>query len=299
LALPSHIHSGERFVGRYDLYERKRPIGLIITLLIILMVALAAGAWFYINPQVVEAGNSGLTTQELALPVTPNQEQSAPANTLNLSSETEPKISTEEPSTDSGPALPALENSDDFFREQATRLSPGFNPWLKEDELIRKFVIIANDFSQGLRIYKHMKPFTLTEPFIAEKDNQGLYLSPKSYQRYNQLASAIDDINVKDGLQTYLTFNALFQQIFKEFSYPESYSVDDLFQKAAAELLTAPVIDSRIALVKATLGYKFADQKLETLNPVHKQMIRMGPQNTRIIQNKLRLLTEGLANMTP
>jgi hypothetical protein len=285
-------------VGRYDLYERKRPIGLIITLLIILMVALAAGAWFYINPQVVEAGNSGLTTQELALPVTPNQEQSAPANTLNLSSETEPKISTEEPSTDSGPALPALENSDDFFREQATRLSPGFSQWLKEDELIRKVVIIVNDFSQGLRIHKHMKPFTLTEPFIAEKDNQGLYLSPKSYQRYNHLASAIDDINVKDGLQTFRTLNALFQQIFKEFSYPESYSVDDLFQKAAAELLTAPVIDSRIALVKATLGYKFADQKLETLNPVHKQMIRMGPQNTRIIQNKLRLLTEGLANMT-
>jgi len=286
-------------VGRYDLYERKKPIGLIITLLIILMAALAAGAWFYINPQVVETGNSGLTTQELALPATSNQEQGAPANTLNLSSETEPKISTEEPSTGSGPALPALENSDDFFREQANRLSPGFSPWLKEDELIRKVVIIVNDFSQGLRIHKHMKPFTLTETFIAEKDDQGLYLSPKSYQRYNQLASAIDDINVKDGLQTYRTLNALFQQIFKEFSYPESYSVDDLFQKAAAELLTAPVIDSRIALVKATLGYKFADQKLETLNPVHKQMIRMGPQNTRIIQNKLRLLTEGLANMSP
>jgi hypothetical protein len=33
--------------------------------------------------------------------------------------------------------------------------------------------------------------------------------------------------------------------------------------------------------------YKYADPKLERLNAVSKQMIRMGPRNTRIIQKKL------------
>jgi hypothetical protein len=61
--------------------------------------------------------------------------------------------------------------------------------------------------------------------------------------------------------------------------------------------LAAPVIEGRIALVRPTVNYKFADQKLEALSPVRKQMIRMGPENTRIIQNKVRMLVEELVNL--
>jgi len=50
-------------------------------------------------------------------------------------------------------------------------------------------------------------------------------------------------------------------------------------------------------LERNSIHYKFADQQLEALNPVHKQMLRMGPDNTRIIQNKLRLFVAGLANL--
>jgi hypothetical protein len=43
--------------------------------------------------------------------------------------------------------------------------------------------------------------------------------------------------------------------------------------------------------------YKYADSELENASPVHKQMLRMGPENTRIIQQKVRLLLEGLVNL--
>jgi hypothetical protein len=40
--------------------------------------------------------------------------------------------------------------------------------------------------------------------------------------------------------------------------------------------------------------YKFADSKLEKLSALDKQMLRMGPDNTRLIQKKMRELVQVL-----
>ena len=37
-----------------------------------------------------------------------------------------------------------------------------------------------------------------------------------------------------------------------------------------------------------SVTYKFADPALESLTPVQRQFLRMGPRNVRIIQGKLR-----------
>jgi hypothetical protein len=64
--------------------------------------------------------------------------------------------------------------------------------------------------------------------------------------------------------------------------------LETIVKKALAEIITAPVIEENVSLVRPSLYYKFADSNLEALNPVKKQMIRMGPDNTRIIQQKCR-----------
>ncbi|MGR9115721.1 MAG: DUF3014 domain-containing protein [Gammaproteobacteria bacterium] len=203
---------------------------------------------------------------------------------------------TKEPQTTGPAALPPLASSDGLFRDEVTELSPELANWLKTDDLVRKTLVIANDFSQGQRLDKHMRSFKLNEPFMADQDEQGLYLTSKSYQRYNALVSAIDAVNVPAALEFYQTFKPLYREVFEEFNYPEDYQLDDIFKKAAAEILAAPVIEGRIGLVRTSVNYKFSDKKLEALSPVQKQMIRMGPQNTRIIQNKLRLLLEIMVN---
>jgi hypothetical protein len=193
--------------------------------------------------------------------------------------------------------LPTLDNSDGLLREAMIQLSPALGRWLNTDQLIRKYVVVVNDFSQGLILEKHMRFLKPDQPFVAEQDDAGLFIASKSYQRYDQLAAAIDAMDVKATLAEYKKFRPLLLLVFKGFSYPEQYQLEDIFTKAAAEILAAPVIDGRIALIRPTVNYKFADQKLEALSPVRKQMIRMGPENTRIIQNKVRMLVEELVNL--
>lgn len=104
-------------------------------------------------------------------------------------------------------------------------------------------------------------------------------------------------LDVQATLAVYKKFRPLLLQVFREFSYPDEYGLEDIFIKAAAVVLAAPVVDGQIVLVRHSTHYKFADQQLESSSPIHRQMLRMGPENTRMIQNKLRLLVEGLVNL--
>ncbi|PKM12381.1 MAG: DUF3014 domain-containing protein [Gammaproteobacteria bacterium HGW-Gammaproteobacteria-3] len=284
---------------RYDLTERKRPWGTIFILLLV-MATFGVGAWLYYKPQ--KPDETGSKTQELPVPKISKepivQKDTLSENKASLSTQDESAASTTPLApTDARPLiLPALESSDSLFRTKMTELSPELAPWLNTDALIRKTLVIVNDFAQGQRLYQHMQSFKLSEPFAAKQDEQGLYITSKSYQRYNALTQALDAINVQSALAFYKAIKPLSEQVFAGFNYPEDYRLDDIVKKASAEILAAPIVDGRIDLVRTSVNYKFADKQLEALNPVQKQMLRMGPQNTRIIQNKLRLLLEVLAS---
>jgi hypothetical protein len=193
--------------------------------------------------------------------------------------------------------LPDLLSSDEVVRQSIAKLSPGLAQWLNTDQLIRKNVLIVNDFAQSLRIAKHMSFFRFDEPFSVEQGANGPVIAAKSFQRYDQLVQTIQAIDAKSAAALYQKFRPLMLQVFAEFSYPPDISLESIVKKAAGEILAAPSPDGQIALVRPSVHYKFADAKLEELSPVQKQMIRMGPVNTRIIQAKCREFLVELAKV--
>ncbi|MDD5277507.1 MAG: DUF3014 domain-containing protein [Methylovulum sp.] len=192
--------------------------------------------------------------------------------------------------------LPELDSSDEQIREAVMATSPTLSQWLETDHLISKYMTIVNDFAQGVRVAKHLDFLKLDQSFVAEQRGAELFMSEKSYQRYNNLAQAVNAIDMPAMIAVYRRFRPLLLQVFAKFSYPDGYNLDDIFIKAATEILMAPIVEEPIVLVKPSLSYRFADPELEALNPVHKQMLRMGAENTRLIQNKMRILVDGLVN---
>jgi hypothetical protein len=149
-------------------------------------------------------------------------------------------------------------------------------------------MVITNDFAQGYRIAKHMSFLRLEEPFSVEQDENGEYIAPKSFHRYDKLAQSIQMIDAKAAVEFYQKARPLMLQVFSEFSYPQDITLETIIKKAAAEMLAAPTIEGHILLYRPSVYYRFADLKVEALSPVQKQMIRMGTENTRIIQAKVR-----------
>jgi hypothetical protein len=190
--------------------------------------------------------------------------------------------------------LPELDSSDEQIREVIASTAPMLSQWLSADHLIRKYMIIVNDLAQGMTIAKHLNFLKLDQPFEVEQNGEGLFLSAKSYQRYSVLAKSIYSIDIPAMVTVYQRFRPLLLQVFAEFSYPDGHNLDDIFIKAATEVLMAPVVEQPIPLVKTQLLYQFLDPKLEALSPVHKQMLRMGAENTRLIQNKMLMLIEAM-----
>jgi len=289
-------------MGRYEEASSKKYTGVIAFAVLILAVAGGIG-WFFFQQQ-QGSGVAIPNIQALILP--PAVQESVDAEPLPepeaiQSTEATAALGTiEQLPQEEDFVLPDLLSSDALLRESMIGVSPKLAEWLRADQLVRKYVVIANDFSQGLIIGKHMRFLKPEQPFAVVQDDpnsEALFIADKSYQRYDGLASAIDAMDVQATLAVYKKFRPLMQQVYTEFGYPEAYSLEDIFTKAAAEILAAPVIEGKIALVRPAGLYKFADSKLEALTPVRKQMLRMGPQNTRSIQNKVRLLVEGLVNM--
>ncbi|PPK74193.1 Protein of unknown function (DUF3014) [Methylobacter tundripaludum] len=291
-------------MNRYDQVKDKK-IGGGVILAAIILIALTGGGWFYFE-HLQSNAVTGPETRILALPS--SSRETGTVDPLSVSEAIDGVTTTEavpgagtdtivELQQETSFILPDLDHSDALLREEMTGISPVLSGWLNTDQLVRKYVVIANDFSQGLRLEKNLRFLELDQPFAVDQDNENLFIATRSYQRYDRLAAAINGLDVQATLAVYKKFRPLLVQVFREFSYPDEYSLEDIFTKAAAVILAAPARDGQIALERQSARYKFADQQLEALNPVHKQMLRMGPDNTHIIQNKLRLFVAGLASL--
>jgi len=193
------------------------------------------------------------------------------------------------------PTVMKLGESDDIFRKDLGYISESLVEWFQVKDVIRKYIVIINDLSQNQILYKHRKFLKMPQKFVPKEDSQGLYLGNESYARYDLLADAISSLDVQKARDLYLTFRPLFKQVYDEFGYPAEYQVEDVFMKAAASVIDAPIIEGRVSLHRYSVGYKFAEVKLEILNDVEKQMLRMGPENTQKIQAKLRQLVEAIS----
>ncbi len=211
--------------------------------------------------------------------------------------ETAPALEKLEPlaQTDEIVILPTLDGSDQWVQDAVKQISPELIAWFNAEQLIKRYMLVINDFSQGIRLEKHMTFLKFIQPFSADDTAPVIFMTAKNYQRYNGLASAVSAVDVPLAVAFYKKAKPLLTEVFAEFSYPDDYTLDRVVIKAAEQILAAPLIDEPITLVKRSMRYKFADPALEALNPVQKQMIRMGPENTRLIQTKLQLLVDSLA----
>jgi len=107
-----------------------------------------------------------------------------------------------------------------------------------------------------------------------------------SYDRYNTVTKIFVSIDSKRAAEFYALLRPLFQKAYDELGYPDK-DFDQVIFKAIGRLLETPVIDHPIRLVRPVVMYRFADPKLEALSAAQKQLIRMGPKNTKAIQAKL------------
>lgn len=283
-------------MSRYELEEGKQYFSIKTLLIVIVLIALAI--WSYQQ----SLKESGKETKQIDIPsdYTASSKDQEGLEGDDLKRVLNPQ-GKQAPETDqileNKQPLPPLEQSDDSFKMSISQVSKELARWFNPKHVIRKYITLINDLSQQQILFKNRKFIKSPQKIIVKSDSQGLYLTQESYRRFDKFANAVASIDVDKGLNLFLTYRPLFIQVYDGFGYPQKYGLEDIFLKAAASVLDAPVIDTRIALLKHSIRYKFADKKLEALNDVDKQMLRMGPGNTKKIKAKIRELVEAISKL--
>jgi len=173
----------------------------------IILIALTGGGWFYFE-HLQSNAVTGPGTRILALPS--SSRETGTVDPLSVSEAIDGVVATGAVTDtivalqqDAWFILPDLDHSDALLREEMTGISPVLSGWLNTDQLVRKYVVIANDFSQGLRLEKNLRFLELDQPFAVDQDNENLFIATKSYQRYDRLAAAINALDVQATLAVY------------------------------------------------------------------------------------------------
>jgi hypothetical protein len=186
--------------------------------------------------------------------------------------------------------LPLLDDSDQLIREGVVSVTrhEGVNTWLAPNQLIRKFVAFTDNVARGQVAKEPVRSLAPEGPFLVQKiDEKTFELDHASYIRYTPFVEIAVSVDAKRAAEFYFLLRPLFQVAHAELGYGNQVFDDVMFQ-SIGRLLETPRIEGQVRLVQPVVMYKFEDAKLESLSAAQKQLIRMGPKNTRLLQVKIR-----------
>ena len=195
------------------------------------------------------------------------------------------------------PALPKLDNSDDFIRERLLLINDKkeFSRWIKTDDLLRRTASYADGLSNGVLL---SKIFPLTAPegkFSTHSSDGSIWLNAGNYERYDRSINTITSLPMDSMAKMFHFARPLLEDAFSEMGY-NPRQMDGIILQAIDVILATPIVAEPIRLSRDSVVYKFADPALESLLPLQKQLLRTGPENTKRIQQQAEALREALLN---
>lgn len=185
---------------------------------------------------------------------------------------------------------PIPADSDARLRDALAGLTPRelFQTWLKADHLLDRLVVttvnLAEDESPRAQL-----PFL--QPEHRFKAAHGV-IAPSSYARYDAFANVVSSLDEHRVAAAYRVLHPLLESAYHALGYP-GRPFDAMATRALQRIVNAPVRDE-VAVKRVGSVWVFADEHLESLGPVEKQLLRMGPRNTRLLQEEARAIAGAL-----
>lgn len=191
--------------------------------------------------------------------------------------------------------LPPLAESDDWMRAVVGQLSshPTLGEWLLTDELVRRFTAAVDNVAAGNLPKRQVAFMAPDESFKATEAGGRTVVDPASYDRFDRMIGVVESFDTRGTAELYRSLVPLLDESYAELGYP-GRSFEQTLTRAINRLLSTPVVDGDVELVAKVSSYEYADPRLEALTDAQKQFLRLGPDNLRRMQTKVRQLALAL-----
>ena len=186
--------------------------------------------------------------------------------------------------------LPTLTDSDPFVFETLQTLQNGMAlvNALAEDQIVRKFVVFVENISRGEFPQTGLPYKGLGQEMpVSEIDDNLFVMDQVAHSRFDQVVSTFVETDTDSAVIIYQKLLPLFQQAYAEIGF-RNVSFDETLRAAINNVLRTTNMEGPYQLVKPSVMYLYADSSVENLAEVHKQLLRIGPDNTSALKAKLR-----------
>lgn len=248
-------------------------------LLIVVACVLLAGAYYYLKDDggVVPVTSptpdppASVAVAEPAAPLAPAPD--IPSFTP------EPEVRPVEAAPEAPPVT--LETSDQVLRQTLEQGSGSalLDTVLAQDQLVERGAGLVDGLSRGLVPRKVLPIKPPSGAFSTQEIEGQMYVAPAGYRRYDSYTGAIMALDTEQLAVAFHSVRPLLEQAYAAMGYaPEEF--DNALIRTLDQIMDAPEIREPIAVQRVEAVYKYVDPALESLTPLQKQMLRMGPDNT-------------------
>ena len=225
----------------------------------VVVLALAAGAWFWIK--------RGAQAPEAPVVPPPVAAEPAIRNPIITPDDIDPNLSATE--------------------QVATLIgTPRFEALFVPDEFVKKLVATVDSLARS-DVAARMNPAKAPAgEFVTAGEGDALVLGAANFARYTPWIELVDSLDADATAALYKRLYPQFQAAYENLGNPDGYFNDRMIE-VIDHLLSAPEAPATIALVRPNVYYEFADPALESQSAGRKLLLRMGPGHAARVKAKL------------
>ena len=199
--------------------------------------------------------------------------------------------------------LPTLDESDGWLQEKLPSLT-----WRKEllklvinEDMIRRFVVFTDNFSQGLIAYEHSPLVAPVTAFSATEKNGANNQSKTTWQwddsstrRFSLYVDLLRSVDTDSLVEWYVELKPLIDQAYSELGYPDD-DFTEVLQSTITRVLDMELPKEPIELVRPSVMYRYKNAETEALDDADKLLLRLGKDNLLVVKSILLEINEKLA----
>jgi hypothetical protein len=177
-------------------------------------------------------------------------------------------------------------DADALLRRLASSGSPLLASWLASDGILQRIAAAVRLAAIG-RSPKPVLGFIEIEgdfTVIEEKDR--ITIAPASYARYDALVGAVRSLDPIVAGRAYRELRTHFDAAYGQVARPGE-RFDDVLSSAITRCTAVPIPSGPVEVVEVGALYAFRDPALESLSPIEKQWLRLGPTNMKSLRSWL------------
>ncbi|MDA1075538.1 MAG: DUF3014 domain-containing protein [Proteobacteria bacterium] len=235
---------------------------------------------FWPEAETVAVDPPEVPVQKVAQPVVPAPDLVDPVEPVPLPDPPEPEI-----------ALPVLSESDPFTLEQIEDFDLP-SAWTERDDLVRRLAVVIDNAADGKYPNRQLGFLAPSGAFKVVPEGDRVFVDETNYNRFDGHVDTLVNIEPESLVSVIDMLEPLISEAMGELGNRSDVKTE--LQAALDQILAVPIVRRPVELVRPNVLYEYSDTRLESLTPLQKQVLRMGPDNVQRLQVYLRRVAVAL-----